>query len=28
MEVPGTRAERYEVVTFDRSGRRGVFATR
>ena len=28
MEVPGARAERYEVVTFDRSGRRGVFATR
>lgn len=28
MEVPGARADRYQVVTFDRSGRTGVFATR
>jgi len=28
MEVPGRPAERYEIVTFDRSGRTGVFATR
>jgi hypothetical protein len=28
MEVPGVPAERYQVVTFDRSGRTEVFATR
>ena len=28
MEVPGARAERYRVLTFDRGGRTGVFATR
>ena len=28
MEVPGRPAERYQVVTFDRSGQTGVFATR
>lgn len=28
MEVPGMPAQRYQVFTFDRSGRRGVFATR
>jgi hypothetical protein len=28
MEVPGARAERYRVLTFDRDGRTGVFATR
>jgi hypothetical protein len=28
MEVPGAPADRYQVVTFDRSGRTGVFATR
>lgn len=28
MEVPGGRAERYRVFTFDRSGKTGVFATR
>jgi hypothetical protein len=28
MEVPGGRAERYQVLTFDRGGKTGVFATR
>jgi hypothetical protein len=28
MEVPGRPAERYQVVTFDRGGQTGVFATR
>jgi hypothetical protein len=28
MEVPGARADRYQVVTFDRSGQTAVFATR
>jgi hypothetical protein len=28
MEVPGARAERYQVLTFDRSGQTRVFATR
>jgi hypothetical protein len=28
MELPGARAERYRVLTFDRDGRTGVFATR
>jgi hypothetical protein len=28
MEVPGGRAERYQVLTFDRAGKTGVFATR
>jgi hypothetical protein len=28
MEVPGRPADRYQVVTFDRSGPTGVFATR
>lgn len=28
MEVPGARAERYQVLTFDRSGQTEVFATR
>jgi hypothetical protein len=28
MEVPGRPADRYQVVTFDRSGQTGVFATR
>jgi hypothetical protein len=28
MEVPGQRAERYQVLAFDRSGRTTVFATR
>jgi hypothetical protein len=28
MEVPGARAARYQVRTFDRSGTTGVFATR
>ena len=28
MEVPGAPAERYQVLTFDRSGKTGVFATR
>jgi hypothetical protein len=28
MEVPGTSAERYQVFTFERSGKTGVFATR
>jgi hypothetical protein len=28
MEVPGQPAERYQVVTFDRGGQTGVFATR
>jgi len=28
MEVPGRPAERYQVFTFDRSGKRGVFADR
>jgi hypothetical protein len=28
MEVPGRPAERYQVVTFDRAGQTGVFATR
>jgi hypothetical protein len=28
MEVPGGRADRYQVLTFDRSGKTAVFATR
>lgn len=28
MEVPGRAAERYQVITFDRRGRTGVFANR
>ncbi len=28
MEVPGRPADRYQVVTFDRSGQTGVFASR
>lgn len=28
METPGRPAQRYQVLTFDRSGRTGVFATR
>ena len=28
MESPGTAAERYQVFTFDRTGRKTVFATR
>ena len=28
MEVPGARAERYQVLAFDRSGKTRVFATR
>ncbi len=28
MEVPGTPAQRYQVFTFDRTGKTGVFATR
>jgi hypothetical protein len=28
MESPGMKAERYQVLTFDRSGRTTVFATR
>lgn len=28
MEVPGARAERYRVLTFDRDGKTAVFATR
>jgi hypothetical protein len=28
MEVPGRAADRYQVFTFDRGGRTGVFATR
>jgi hypothetical protein len=28
MEVPGRPAERYQVVTFDRNGQTGMFATR
>lgn len=28
MEAPGRPAERYQVFTFDRSGKTGVFATR
>jgi hypothetical protein len=28
MEVPGAPAERYQVLTFDRTGKTGVFATR
>ena len=28
MEVPGSPAARYQVLTFDRSGKTGVFATR
>ena len=28
MEVPGRPADRYQVLTFDRGGRTGVFATR
>ena len=28
MEVPGSPAQRYQVFTFDRSGKTGVFATR
>jgi hypothetical protein len=28
MEVPGGRVERYQVLTFDRAGKTGVFATR
>jgi hypothetical protein len=28
MEVPGSPAERYEVLAFERGGRRRVFATR
>jgi hypothetical protein len=28
MEVPGVPADRYRVLTFDRSGKTGVFATR
>jgi hypothetical protein len=28
MEVPGRPAPPYEVVTFDKTGKRGVFATR
>ena len=28
MEVPGRAADRYQVLTFDRTGRTTVFATR
>ena len=28
MEVPGSVAQPYPVVTFDRTGKRGIFATR
>jgi hypothetical protein len=28
MEVPGRPADPYQVLTFDRSGKTGVFATR
>ena len=28
MEVPGGTAPRYDVMTFDRNGKRGVFANR
>ena len=28
MEVPGSAAARYDVMTFDRNGKRGVFASR
>jgi len=28
MEVPGHKAESYQILTFDRGGRTGVFATR
>ena len=28
MEVPGTPAQQYQIFTFDRSGKTGVFATR
>jgi hypothetical protein len=28
METPGGRAERYQVLAFDRRGKTGVFATR
>jgi hypothetical protein len=28
MEVPGGRVDRHQVLTFDRSGRTGMFATR
>ena len=28
MEMPGAPAERYQILTFDRSGMTGVFATR
>jgi hypothetical protein len=28
MEVPGSPTQRYQVFTFDKSGRTGVFATR
>jgi hypothetical protein len=28
MDAPGTPTQRYQVFTFDRSGRTGVFATR
>ncbi|HMH75995.1 MAG TPA: DUF411 domain-containing protein, partial [Candidatus Udaeobacter sp.] len=28
MEVPGRAADRYQILTFDRSGRTTVFATR
>ena len=28
MEVPGSSAQRYQVFTFDKNGKRGVFATR
>jgi hypothetical protein len=28
MEVPGRTADRYQIFTFDRNGKSGVFATR
>lgn len=28
MEVPGSPAQRYQIFTFDRNGKTGVFATR
>ena len=28
MEAPGTPAQRYQIFTFDRTGKTGVFATR
>ena len=28
MEAPGIPAQRYQIITFDRTGKTGVFATR